>query len=290
MEILTICLMIAVLILSVYLESRRELNTLRVTTYEVSDKKVPEWMKGKNIVFLSDFHEAEKGAINEKILKEVKTAAPELVIIGGDLVNGSESPDRITPAKDLINALGRDYTVLYAFGNHERKMDEDFYGTKDLWESFTDSFSENVHILRNEKYDVSSEEGKGIISIYGLDLPLKYYGRVRFPKPDAGMIEDMLGTPDKESYNILLGHAPDFAKSYGEWGADMVLAGHFHGGMVRLPLLGGVISPRLRPFPKYDYGVYECGLGKMYVTNGLGQHSMSIRINNIPEIVVIKFR
>ena len=290
MTILTICLMIAVLILSFYLESRRELNMLRVTGYSVSSEKLPDWIRGKNIVFISDFHEAEDGALNDRILEEIKKASPELILVGGDMVNGNEAPGKTKPAADLIKELSKDYKVLYAYGNHERKMEEDKYGTKYLWEEMLGSFNENVHLLKNERYDISSEEGKGIISIYGLDIPLKYYGRVIFPKPDAGELSEMLGSPDKNNFNILLGHAPDFFKSYCEWGADMVFSGHFHGGMIRLPLLGGIISPRHRPFPKYDYGIYESGSTKMFVTNGLGQHSLSIRINNIPEIVVIKFR
>lgn len=290
MQILTICLMIAVLIISFYLESRRELNTLRVTEYEINNDKVPEWLRGKNIVFLSDFHEAEGGALNERIVEEVKRAEPELILIGGDMVNGSETPEKTAPARDLIKELSKDHKLLYAYGNHERKMEENKYGTKAIWEDLVASFSENVLFLKNEKYDASSKEGKGVISIYGLDVPLEYYGRIRFPKPDAAKLKEFLGNPDKESMNILLCHAPDFVKACSEWGADIVLSGHFHGGMVRLPLLGGVISPRLTLFPKYDYGKYEVGNSIMYVTNGIGQHSMKIRFNNIPEIVVLKFR
>ena len=67
-----------------------------------------------------------------------------------------------------------------------------------------DSFNEKVHLLKNERYDISSEEGKGIISIYGLDIPLEYYGRVIFPKPDAEKLGEMLGSPDKTTGSVPL--------------------------------------------------------------------------------------
>ena len=100
--------------------------------------------------------------------------------------------------------------------------------------------------------------------------------------------ELLSGSP--EGYSILLGHAPDFIDGYSDWGADLALSGHFHGGIIRFPFLGGLISPRFMLFPRYDYGKYKKGKTIMIVTNGMGQHSLCLRVNNIPEIVSIKFQ
>ena len=87
----------------------------------------------------------------------------------------------------------------------------------------------------------------------------------------------------------MLAHNPDYFRSYCTLHPDLIVSGHNHGGMIRIPGLGGVISPRLHPFPKYDYGVYEStdSQTKMVVTAGCGMHSIHIRINNPPEMVVI---
>ena len=87
----------------------------------------------------------------------------------------------------------------------------------------------------------------------------------------------------------LLAHNPDYFRSYCTLHPDLIVSGHNHGGMIRIPGIGGVISPRLHPFPKYDYGVYESAdiKTKMVVTAGCGMHSIHIRINNPPEMVVI---
>ena len=66
-----------------------------------------------------------------------------------------------------------------------------------------------------------------------------------------------------------------------------MFAGHVHGGIVRLPLLGGVISPQLELFPKYDAGVFEKDDTMMVVTRGLGTHFPPVRIGNRPELLVI---
>ena len=132
---------------------------------------------------------------------------------------------------------------------------------------------------------------EGNIKLYGLGVPPEYYGRgFGFPRLSKDKINELIGEVDKNSFSILLGHAPDFIEGYTGWGADLSLAGHFHGGMVRLPIVGGVISPRLLLFPKYDYGLYIHNSKREIVTNGLGQHSIKLRLNNIPEIVQINIR
>ena len=100
-------------------------------------------------------------------------------------------------------------------------------------------------------------------------------------------IREHIGEANEETYNILLAHNPEYFVSYALWGADLTLSGHFHGGSVRLPFVGGVISPKLQLFPKYDYGLHEKYAKKMIVTSGLGSHSVALRINNPAEVVII---
>ena len=90
-----------------------------------------------------------------------------------------------------------------------------------------------------------------------------------------------------EGYTILLAHNPNYFDVYADWGADLSLSGHIHGGMIRLPLIGGVLSPETLLFPKYDAGVFENGAAKMILSRGLGRGRMGIRLFNPPEVVSI---
>ena len=99
-----------------------------------------------------------------------------------------------------------------------------------------------------------------------------------------------MGENDRDRLTILLAHNPEYFKTYADWGADIVLSGHYHGGILRFPGLGGFISPKLRFFPEYDYGVFDEGRSTLYVTCGLGQHTMKLRLNNIPEVVKVTFK
>ncbi len=316
MKILIIILLaILFVLLMVFLESIRELNSLRVTSYEIdlskkmdslrndkrnderkdkrndniNDKNVSyDDLKNRKIVFLSDYHEAS--CLNKKIIHEISVLKPDLILVGGDMVNGKSEEEDTSPASDLLNSISKIAPVLYALGNHDDNMKSNFYDTSDLWSEYVSQLNSGIKLLENES--VSFFDGE--LTVHGLDIPLNYYKRVKFPKLTSEDINERLSLSDEKSYNILLGHAPDFIDGYLDWGADLALSGHFHGGMVRLPLLGGVISPRLKLFPKYTYGKYiktynGCERA-MIVTNGLGQHTLKIRINNIPEIVVISFK
>ena len=127
------------------------------------------------------------------------------------------------------------------------------------------------------------------VCLYGLDLPRAYYKRLIKKPLREEVLTSMLGTMQPDRCNVLLAHNPDYFRTYCTLHPDLIVSGHNHGGVVRLPGLGGVISPRLHPFPKYDYGVYESAdiKTKMVVTAGCGMHSIHIRINNPPEMVVI---
>ena len=285
-------------------ESSREINSLQIAKYDISTG-YPENLRGKKLVFISDYHEAENGKLNPVIQSEIRNLHPDLILVGGDMVNGHSVNENIFPMLSLINPLADEFPVLYAFGNHEKKVYEHRNDSMmNLWDRFNNELNPKIKLLINEKYELK-DIGIDNVSVYGLDIPLEYYSRISFPKISGAYINESLGCKNQEEYSILLGHAPDFIEGYSRWGADLVLSGHFHGGLIRIPFIGGVISPRLRPFPDYTYGEYnhknsngyidlknkdnKNDSTKMIVTGGLGQHSIKIRVNNLPEIVLISF-
>ena len=101
-------------------------------------------------------------------------------------------------------------------------------------------------------------------------------------------LEQLLGVCHRDCFNLLLAHNPEYAEQYAAWGADLTVSGHVHGGIMRLPLLGGVIAPSLRLFPKFDAGLYSFREGRaMIVSRGLGLHHIKLRFFNRPEVSVI---
>ena len=82
---------------------------------------------------------------------------------------------------------------------------------------------------------------------------------------------------------ILLAHSPIGFEAYAEWGADFVLSGHVHGGIVRIPVIGGILSPERRFLPKYTKGIYHFNSSVMNVSAGIGK----FRVNNPSEFVCI---
>ena len=104
---------------------------------------------------------------------------------------------------------------------------------------------------------------------------------------EVDYIKDCLGDCKEDSFHVLLAHNPTYFETYAKWGADLTLSGHLHGGIMRLPILGGVIAPSYHLFPKYDAGLFRIGNQKMIVSVGLGSHSIKIRLFNPPKIDVI---
>ena len=141
-----------------------------------------------------------------------------------------------------------------------------------------------VVLLENESV-LLPETG---IRIFGVEIDMDYYKKLRKSVMKVSYLNSLLGRPCADEYNILLAHNPDYFQAYAGWGADLVLSGHVHGGIMRLPVLGGVLSPALRLFPRYDGGLYEEGKSKMVLGRGLGTHTLPIRVFNPGELIVVR--
>ena len=100
-------------------------------------------------------------------------------------------------------------------------------------------------------------------------------------------IENLLGKVNPEEYTIMMAHNPEYGEEYFEYGADLFLSGHLHGGIIRLPYIGGVASPSFRLFPVFSGGLYACRDQYGYVSCGLGTHTVPVRLNNPGEVTCI---
>ena len=109
-------------------------------------------------------------------------------------------------------------------------------------------------------------------------------------KMEDGVVDRYVGHSDNSRYQVLIAHNPLYFPQYAAWGADLTVSGHVHGGIIRLPLLGGVISPAIVLFPKYDGGKFEIDGKNMILSRGLGTHSIHVRMFNPCELCIIHVR
>ena len=126
--------------------------------------------------------------------------------------------------------------------------------------------------------------------ISGITLPRECYRKGRIPSLSAGYLDQKLGKASDKNFELLLAHTPTFAKTYADWGADLVLSGHFHGGTIRIPGLGGVMTPQLQFFSPLARGSVTQKNTNIIVSGGLGTHSINVRLNNLPQLVVLTWK
>ena len=193
----------------------------------------------------------------------------------------------MTPGIELIQILSRDYKIYYGLGNHESKI-------KNCPERFGNQYhflkssltNKNVCLLENESVEIP----KYNIQITGLELDLKYFAHFRKCAMKQGYLQQMIAKPIKDKCNLLIAHNPDYFEEYAQWGADLVVSGHVHGGIMKLPFLGGVLAPSLRIFPKYDGGVYKEGKTVMLLGRGLGSHTIKLRFFNPAQLYEVTLK
>lgn len=253
-----------------------------------------------SFVFFSDLHETIYGNDNDELLSAIDKCGCEYVLIGGDVITSKcDFSPEFEKTIDFLKNLSRKYKVVFSYGNHERALcdirdceakyrthakDESDIKRIDILEH---ALADNgAIILKNSYWDVPNLK----VRLYGLDLSLKYFRRLIRRKPEDDLLDGLLGPSDKEKYSILLSHDPEHFKEYSKWGCNLVLSGHLHGGIVRVPGLGGVISPQLRIFPKYDSGVFNLNGVDMLLTRGIGTHTIPVRVFNKAEICKVTIR
>ncbi len=214
------------------------------------------------IVQISDLHNQFFGFDQKRLLDRVEECKPDIIVVTGDVVDSHHTWYGL--AKAFFEGAVKIAPVYYITGNHE------------VWlkgERF-DTFLQEIEALGVHFLDGKMEEVDGILLAGTVD------GReVR----DYGWEKD-------DRLKVLLAHEPSGYAAYQASGADIVLAGHVHGGQIILPGKGGLISPDFEFFPELYEGEHHFDGMTMYISRGIGNSLLPVRINNYPEIVVIDIR
>ena len=250
------------------------MTKIKVTEFNIDTAKTRESF---SLALLSDLH----GYDDIHLADMVHDVRVDFVIFCGDMINYyTESRDIIKRTARIMNAIeGR---KIFVMGNHEKRLD------KGLLEYFLDLIDSNgTQVLKNEFIDVSD-----CTRIYGLDIGIEYYknalkGIKKHLTKET--VRRYIGSADVDKFNILLAHNPLYFKEYAQWGADLTLSGHVHGGIIGIGKMGkrGLLSPERVFFPQYCAGEYSLDDKKLIVSRGISNGTLHLRINNPSEIVVI---
>lgn len=282
-------MIVAVLVTAilVIIEIYRENRTFVTRIYEIESEKF-QFEQSHNLVFISDLHNHKYGKNNKRLLKAIKEQQPEFILVGGDIPVAKKGYELDT-AIEFIDNLAKDYKVYYSNGNHEHRMRlyPENYG--DMYEIYTAAIKKaGVIYLINETRSLKIENVT--VDIVGLEIEREFYKRFSHKMLKKEDVSRLVGEKKEQNFTILLAHNPEYFKAYAQWGAELTLSGHVHGGVMRIPGIGGVISPNLTLFPKYDGGRKREYGKEMIISRGLGVHTIPIRLFNPAELVVLRLK
>jgi predicted MPP superfamily phosphohydrolase len=267
-------------------------NTLQVTRYSLEYYDLPDEFNGFRIVQISDMHGKTFGSRNSGLARRIKKLKPDVLLVTGDMLSSTVNDGGAFI--DFLDQFGNYCPVYMCMGNHEQiaKWLNDNGDIRVDYYDFTNKVKERgVILLDNEKTAIT--RGNSRITLSGLTLELYHYSRRDIEPYDENLslteayIESTIGKTEND-FNILLAHNPAYFKEYASWGADLVLSGHVHGGIIRIPFKGGLLSPERVFFPEYDAGLFELGSSKMIVNRGLGYSVINIRLFNRPDISYVE--
>ncbi len=240
-------------------------------TLEVNEKRLHiadlhPALEGLRIAHLSDLHFT--GHITRKffdeIVEQTNALRPDLVAITGDLIDKSPLIDWIP---DTLGRLKADAGTYYVLGNHDRRID-----TRRLVETLN---------------------ACGLVSLRGVWRSLEIAGQPVIlagnELPWFGPAADMTDCPREEAgqrpLRVLLSHSPDQFPWATRHGFDLMLAGHTHGGQIRFPVIGPVVSPSLYGV-RYASGTFHMPPMVLHVSRGLSGKT-PVRLNCPPELALL---
>lgn len=246
---------------------------LHTTWAQVAVNGLPQGFEGFRIVHLSDLHGHEYGENSGELLERVRQAEPEIIVITGDLIDREEQRAMVPALAKGLSAIAPTY---YVTGNHEWAVG----GVKALKGLLTEC---GVTVLSNDYVVLERRDDR--LALAGVDDPNGYADQ-KTPEALAAQLEQEV----PGLVTVLLAHRNDAIQRYAAAGYDLVLSGHAHGGIIRLPFTDGLLSPARTFFPTWTSGLYSVGDTTLFVSRGLGNNTSPVsgfRLFNRPEVAVV---
>lgn len=259
---------------------------LKTTEIEIySDKIINEF----TAVQITDLHAETFGTNNKRLIGKIEKISPDIIFMTGDMISEDGTLD---VTESLLKDLSKEFIVYFSLGNHEKTFENSCI------ECFTEA---GAKVLEKEYADIEVAGNKlRIGGLYGYALGIDFWSATYYKVPeeyyDTEIFAEqrfMIDYSDTNSFKIMLLHRPEAPTLWSDDGwydVDLVLSGHTHGGLIRIPFSGGLYAPEEGFFPDCEYGLFEKNGVLTYVSSGLSGAKNIPRLNNIPEIVKITFK
>ncbi|HCX61875.1 MAG TPA: metallophosphoesterase [Clostridiales bacterium] len=274
------CLFIIIFIFAMIVFFIWQNNSVVISKYEYKNSKLSINFNGFKILHISDLHNKN---FHESIYKKIKDINPDIIVITGDLIDRRRT--RIDIAVEFVKQIINIAPVYYVSGNHEQLS----ASYDELKEELTKL---DVHILDNSHL-ILNHDGERI-GIMGLADPALIYTEGNNDnnrnRVYAENILKRLYENSVTEFNILLSHRPELIEVYKNINIDLVFSGHAHGGQIRIPFIGGILSPNQGFLPKYSEGMITEDNTTLVVSRGLGNSIFPLRIFNRPELIVVTLK
>lgn len=252
-------------------------NNIDITRFNYINNKIPDKLSGMKIVHVSDLHNKN---FHGKLSKRIKRINPDFIFITGDLIDRRKT--NVAMAVKFVNEIVTIAPVYYVSGNHEQ-LSENY---KELKKEL-----DNLHVIIIDNFYTKINIEGSEIGLLGIADPAINQNEKTYSieNNEAYMRNTLheLTHYIKTDFNMLLSHRPEHFEIYKEFNVDLVFSGHAHGGQIRIPFLGGILSPNQGFFPKYSEGMHREGVTSMVVSRGLGNSLFPFRIFNQPELIVV---
>ena len=263
----------ALLLIAVFLYVPYTKTHYKIVFYQETSKKIDGNLR---IAVISDIHNREYGENNEILISDLRELKPDLILFPGDMVIREQ--DGYQPMLDLVSNLTGIAPCYGVLGNHE--SERIYYGgDKGLPEAFENA---GLRLLRNTQEEIRiGKNTVQLIGVEGTSYGFEEYGGREFMEKTS---------IDPAAFSILMAHIPIlFEPQLSGYDFDLGISGHVHGGIVVLPLIGGLYTREEGFFPKFTAGKYILDKQQtLIISAGLGDSKVfPPRIHNMPELVVI---
>ena len=258
----------AVLVYARYTKTHYSISFYQETSGKVS--------RNIRIAVISDLHNREYGENHETLLSDLRELKPDLVLFLGDMVIREEAD--YEPMLAFVRAAAEIAPCCGVLGNHESERIYSL-GDRDLPKRFEEA---GLTLLRNGMREMQiGDDTVQLVGIEGTAYGFEEYGGREFMEN---------ASVDPSEFCIVMAHIPIlFDAQISDYAFDLGIAGHVHGGIIRLPFIGGLYSNEEGFFPKYTAGRYVLKNGQpLIISAGMGDSkNFPPRVNNMPELVVI---
>ncbi|SDB09920.1 metallophosphoesterase [Eubacterium oxidoreducens] len=272
---------ICIILIGVVLQAI-ELRKFTITSYRITSSYVTHPVR---LAVLSDLHAKLFGKDNHPLYEAVEAIKPDAILLTGDMITAKKT-QKYDEVFEFLNSLTTIAPVYYELGNHEQRvMDEESKHYEAFCRYMEKVKASDIIVLDNEFSRLNEE-----VDLIGLTLPPECFDKKIDCELEVEYFEKNFPEYEEEGFCILMAHSPKYMETYLKWPCDLILSGHNHGGLVRIPGGSSILSPEFKLFPTYDGGHYKVNDKDVIVSKGLGTHTFHIRIFNRAEVLAVEIK